>query len=339
MRVVCLVKTNLKGGTFEIRDVIEPSPKENQVKIKVNYFGLNYADVMAGAGLYRDCPPLPAILGYECTGTVIQCGKSVDQKWLGKKVIAFTRFGAYAEFVCTSAMGIEEIPENCKEENALPLGTQYATAIYAATEMVNLNENDFILVHAAAGGVGTALTQIGKWKKCKIIALSGSDEKENYVRKNGADYFINYKKTDYVKEIKKITPNGIDVSFNAVAGKTFKKDKSILGVGGRIVLFGASERMGGKFGIFSNIKLLFEIGFYSPVFLMMKTQGIIGFNMLKVGDEKPEVLKRCLEKAVQLTKEGIFNPHTSEIFDATKTQEAHQKLASGNTVGKIGVRW
>lgn len=339
MRAVCLVKTDLKGGTFEIREVPEPNPKEFEVKIKVNFFGLNYADVMAGAGLYRDCPPLPAILGYECTGTVIECGKSVDQKWLGKKVIAFTRFGAYAEYVCTVATGIAEIPENCKEENALPLGTQYATALYAALEMVNLNENDFILVHAAAGGVGTALTQIGKWKKCKIIALASSDEKEKYVRKNGADYFINYKKTDYVNEIKKIAPNGIDVSFNAVAGKTFKKDKSVLSVGGRIVLFGASERMGGKFGFFSNVKLLFEIGFYSPIFLMMKTQGIIGFNMLKVGDEKPEVLKRCLENAVRLTSEGIFHPHTSEIYEAANTKDAHQKLASGKTIGKIGVKW
>jgi NADPH:quinone reductase-like Zn-dependent oxidoreductase len=339
MKAVCLIKNTSKGGIFEIREKDTPLPKENEVQIKIEYFGINFADVMAGFGLYQAAPPLPSVLGYECTGYISAVGKNVSSEKIGKRVLAFTRFGSYAEFVCAPELGVVELPDSIKNEDALPLGTQYCTAWYAAMEMVVLQPENVVLIHAGAGGVGTALTQICKWKGCTVIALSGSDEKKDYILKNGADHFINYKKTDYEKEIKKIFPEGIDISFNAVAGSTFKKDKRLLSVGGRIVLFGAAERMGGKLGFISTLGLLFKIGFFSPVFMMMKTQGIIGVNMLNVGDKKPEVLKRCMINVVELTDKGIFKPFTSKIFDTNETGLAHQIMSQGKTIGKIGIKW
>jgi len=339
MKAVCLIKTSNKGGVFEIREKETPIPNANEVQIKIEYFGINYADVMAGYGLYQAAPALPSTLGYECTGYISAVGKNVSNEKIGRRVLAFTRFGSYAEFVCAPELGVVELPETIKNESALPLGTQYCTAWYAAMEMVVLQPGNVVLIHAGAGGVGTALTQICKWKGCTVIALSGSDEKKEYVLKNGADYFINYKKTDYEKEIKKLFPEGIDVSFNAVAGTTFKKDKRLLTVGGRIVLFGAAERMGGKLGIISTLGLLFKIGFYSPVFMMMKTQGLIGINMLNVGDKKPEVLKRCMNNVVDLAEKGILKPITTKIFKPEETGMAHQLMAKGKTKGKIGIKW
>jgi NADPH2:quinone reductase len=253
--------------------------------------------------------------------------------------LAFTRFGSYAEYVCAPELGAVELPDSIPNESALPLGTQYCTAWYAAMEMVVLHPGNIVLIHAGAGGVGTALTQICKWKGCTVIALSGNDEKKEYVLKNGADHFINYKKTDYEKEISKLFPQGIDVSFNAVAGSTFKKDKRLLAVGGRIVLFGAAERMGGKLGFLSTLGLLFKIGFYSPVFMMMKTQGLIGVNMLNVGDKQPEVLRKCMINSIELTEKGIFKPITTRIFKPVETGEAQRIMAEGKTIGKIGVKW
>lgn len=339
MKAVTLIKNTGKGGIFEIRNIEPPQPKENEVQIKIDYFGINFADVMAGFGLYQAAPPLPSVLGYECTGFISAVGKNISSGKIGKRVLAFTRFGSYAEYVCAPELGTVELPDSITNENALPLGTQYCTAWYASMEMVVLHPGNVVLIHAGAGGVGTALTQICKWKGCTVIALSGNDEKKNYVLNNGADHFINYKKTDYEAEIRRLFPKGIDVSFNAVAGSTFKKDKRLLSVGGRIVLFGAAERMGGKFGIFSTLNLLFKIGFPSPVFMMMKTQGVIGVNMLQVGDEKPEVLKRCMENVVQLTKEGIFHPKTTRIFSPQEVAEAHRIMSEGKTTGKIGVKW
>lgn len=339
MKAILLIKPSLSKPNFEIKEVANPTPKENEVQIKVNYFGINFADVMAGKGLYRDTPPLPAILGYESTGEITQVGKNVNENLIGKKVLAFTRFGSYAEYVCTSTDAIVELPQSLNEQNALALATQYSTAWYACHEMIHLNEGDPVLIHSAAGGVGTALIQICKWKGCKIIALTSNDLKVNYIKNNEADVIINYKKTDYVNEIKKQFPKGIQASFNAVAGSTFKKDKSLLAVGGRIVLFGAAERTSGKFGFFSNLKLLFQVGWFSPLFMMMKTNGIIGFNMLKVADEQPQVLKRCLENVVQLAEKGILNPYTSKTFSPDEINEAHLYLASGKNTGKVGIQW
>lgn len=339
MRTVTLIKNSNKGGIFKIQENENPLPKENEVQIKIEYFGINFADVMAGFGLYQAAPPLPSVLGYECSGYISAVGKNVSSEKIGKRVLAFTRFGSYAEYVCALELAVVELPDSITNENALPLGTQYSTAWYASMEMVVLHPGNIVLIHAGAGGVGTALTQICKWKGCTVIALSSNDSKKEYIMKNGADYFINYKKTDYEKEIKKLFPKGIDVSFNAVAGTTFKKDKRLLGVGGRIVLFGAAERMGGKLGIISTLGLLFKIGFYSPVFMMMKTQGLIGVNMLNVGDQQPEVLKRCMENVVELTKKGILNPITTKIYTHEETSLAHQVMSQGKTTGKIGVKW
>lgn len=339
MKALLLTQTSIKNPQFEIRELETPLPKENEVQIKVSHFGINFADVMAGRGSYRGTPPLPAILGYESIGTVSAVGKNSDNSLIGKKVLAFTRFGSYAEYVCTRNDAIVPIPENINDVDALALATQYSTAWYACAEMIHLAKGDTVLIHSAAGGVGTALTQLCKWKECQIIGLTSNDNKIEYIKNNGADLVINYKKMNYAEEVKKIVPNGVQATFNAVAGSTFKKDKSILGVGGRIVLFGAAERTNSTFGFFADLKLLFQVGFFSPLFLMMKTQGVIGFNMLEVADKEPLVLKRCLDNVSQLTIDGVLKPHSSKIFEANELLAAHQYLLDGKNLGKIGVKW
>lgn len=339
MKTVTLIRTSSGGGTFEIREKEKPAINESEVLIKVDYFGINFADIVAGCGLYKPAPPLPSVLGYECTGVISETGKNVPENLKGKRVLAFTRFGSYAEYVKAPVLAIALLPDSISNKDALPLGTQYCTAWFAAMESVVLHSGDVVLIHAAAGGVGTALTQICKWKGCTVIGLAGSDEKKEYILKNGADYFINYKKQNYAEEIKKHFAAGIDVSFNAVAGSTLKKDKSVLSPGGRLVMFGAAERSGKKFGIFSTLSLLVKTGFYSPLFLMMKSNGMIGINMLEIGDHKPMKLKKCMEQVVDLCEKGVLKPFTSEICKPEEMNSIHRKMLAGKTVGKIGVMW
>ena len=204
MKAAVLVKTGNPQTAFELREVPEPQLKANQVLIKVEVSGLNFADVMARNGLYREAPPLPSIIGYDVVGRVEAQGADVPDGLVGKRVTALSRFGGYAEFVATDYRGLAVIPEEMDAAEAVALATQYCTAYYAGYEMVNLHPGDHVLVHAAAGGVGTALTQLCKLKGCVVIGTSGSKDKFDYLKRNGVDHIINYREQDYSVEIEKL---------------------------------------------------------------------------------------------------------------------------------------
>jgi NADPH2:quinone reductase len=162
---------------FQLKDVPQPKPKGLQVLIKVEAFGLNFADVMARNGLYKDAPSMPSILGYDVVGEVIESSSDEYTYLIGKRVVAMTRFGGYAEYAVTDARACAVISAGMQAGSAAALATQYCTAYRAAYEAVNLFEGDNILIHAAAGGVGTALTQLAKLKGCTVYGTSSSEKK------------------------------------------------------------------------------------------------------------------------------------------------------------------
>ncbi|MBL4577282.1 MAG: zinc-binding dehydrogenase [Flavobacteriales bacterium] len=206
--------------------------------------------------------------------------------------------------------------------------------------MVNLFEGDHVLIHAAAGGVGTALIQLAKYKGCIIYGTAGSDEKLDYLRDLGVDFPINYRKKDFAVEIKSLRgTDGIDVVFDPVGGTNYKKSRKLLAHGGRIVSYGVSERSGKKGGIFADLKLVFNFGFLHPIMFLMNSQSTIGVNMLRIGDHQPDVLKRCLEGVVQLSEKGVLKPHLGGTFSVRRIDEAHELLGSRKSIGKIVIEW
>ena len=225
MKAVYLTKKGNAHQAFEIRKTETPKIKfEDDVLIKVEAFGLNYADVMARNGLYKDAPPMPSILGYEVVGTVEKVGKDCDQSLIGKRVVSFTRFGGYAEYAISKSFGVS-IVNDMDAGVALSIATQYVTAYYMTNIINNLYEVDKVMIHAGAGCVGTALIQLCKLKGCIVFANAGAPEKLDYIKKQGADYALNYRLEDYEIEINKILKGDkLDCTFNPIAGSTFKKD-------------------------------------------------------------------------------------------------------------------
>lgn len=340
MRAAVLIKTGSADKAFEIREVDYPKIEGLEVLIKVEGFGLNFADVMARNGLYQDAPPLPSILGYDVVGEVIEAATDEAKHLLGKRVVAMTRFGGYAEYAKTDYRACAVISDQISLTKATALATQYCTAYYAAYECTNVFEGDHILIHASAGGVGTALTQLCKHKGCTIYGTTGSDSKFDYLRSNGVDFPINYRKSDYELEVKKL--NGgrlLDVAFNSVGGTTFKKDFRLLEKGGKSIIYGAAERSGKKGGAIATLGLAWNFGVLSPIQLLMQSKGVIGINMLRIADYKPLVLKRCLEEVVRMTEEGILNPEEGGTFYIEQIGEAHAYLESRKSTGKIAVTW
>jgi len=339
MKAIFLIKTGKPETAFEAREIPVPVPEENQVLIKTEASGLNFADVMARLGMYKDAPPIPCILGYELVGRIEKIGKGVRNLIAGQRVLTFTRFGAYAEYVVADYRGVVPIPQDMDAGVACALATQYCTAWYAAEEMVKLNEGDHVLVNAAAGGVGIALVQIAKRKKCIVYGTCGSDEKIEFLKKSGVDFPINYLKQDFYEAIRNIRgKQGLDVVFDSVGGSNFKKGKNLLGHGGRIVGYGAAERVGGS-SFFSTLSLAWNFGFFSPITLIMKSQAIIGVNMLRIAETKPEILQRCIQQVLTLTMQGELKPHVGGIFPAERISEAHAFLESRKSIGKIIVSW
>jgi NADPH2:quinone reductase len=221
---IVLVKNGAAAHAFERRVITIAAPKENEVVIDSEAFGLNYADVMARRGIYREAPPLPCVVGYEVVGKVVTIGKNVSPTLLGKRVVAFCRVGGYAQKVVTQDHAVMEI-QHTPAETAMALCTQAVTAYYMAAYLAPIRKNEKVLIHAAAGGVGNLLIQLAKRQGAVVFATIGSEHKRDLVLRLGADYCLNYTKVAYEKEIENILQSDrLDASFNPVGGNTLKKD-------------------------------------------------------------------------------------------------------------------
>lgn len=335
-----LTKKGDADKAFELREFELPKLEENNVIVEVEAFGLNYADVMARRGLYREAPPMPCIVGYEAVGRVVEAGPGADQSLVGKRVVAFCRFGGYAKHLITWDYAVVPVGEEEDANQLLALCTQAVTAYYMAEYLTPVHAADIVLIHAAAGGVGTLLIQLAKMKGATVIAKVGGEQKEKLVKELGADYVVNYRKSEYTDQVKAaLNGRRLDVSFNPVAGSTYKKDMALLGSGGRMILFGGSELASGKLGILSALGFVFKMGRIMPIALMMRSKNILGVNMLKIADNKPVVLEYCLKEVVKLYQEGKLKPQSGGMYPADKLNEAHAALESGKTTGKLGVKW
>jgi NADPH2:quinone reductase len=332
-----LVRNGRAEKAFELREQEDPKPQPNEVLIDVEGFGLNFADVMARLGSYPECPPLPTVIGYDVAGHIKELGSEVKDLKVGDRVTALTLFGGYTQRVATDQRAVAKIPESMDLSQATSLTTQYCTAWYCAVHHVNLFPGDKVLIHAAAGGVGTALVQIAKWKGCEIFGTAGSPEKLEYLRKMGVDHPINYRKQDFEAEVKKIAPGGIDVVFDPTGGKSVKKGFNLLTAGGRNVLFGAASMSDAN--VFGKISAGLGFGIYHPAEFMMSSRALIGVNMLRIGQQRPEILKRCLNGVIQAIENGHIEAPGGEVYPHTDLAKAHEMLEKRKTTGKLAISW
>lgn len=339
MKGIYIVKHGHADEAFEVRETPKPVPKPGEVLVKVEGFGLNFADVMARKGMYEDAPPIPSLIGYDVVGKVERVGANVTNVTEGDRVTALTRFGGYAEFALTDARAVARIPEHISIPGATALTTQYCTAYYCAAEMVNLYPGDRVLIHSAAGGVGTALMQYAVHKKCEIFATTGSSSKVEMLKQMGAHHVIDTSKVEFDEYIDEVTKgDGVDVIFDAVGAGFMRKGIGALASGGRIVCYGAAQ-MTDATNIFSKLGKAIQFGIYHPAIFMMSSKSMIGVNMLRIADNKPHVLQRCLENVVRLVEEGVFKPQEGKVFKAEDIAEAHKYLEGRQSTGKVACEW
>ncbi len=331
---------------FEFRSISDPQPNPTQVILDVEASGLNFADVLARQGSYPDCPPLPAIIGYEAVGRIRSLGLEATRNGrlkVGTRVVAFTRFGGYASRIAVSEFAAVEIPDDWDAATATSLATQGCTAYVAAEEMVRIQRGDLVLVQAAAGGVGSLLVQLAKRRGAIVFGTAGSEAKLEMLRKHGVDYPINYRTQEFdgaIREIlKKRGENGIDIVFDSLGGSHVKRGMSLLRAGGRMLCFGAANLAGDRKNPLRVLKTVAGFGLIHHISLMTSSRSVLGLNMLRIADQRPSVLARALHEIVQLAKRGEIKPWPAKSFPVSEIAQAHELLASRDSAGKIAVLW
>ena len=342
MKALQLVRFGSPDNAFELRELPEPRPGAGEVSIDVSASGLNFADVIARSGAYPDCPPLPCTLGYEVVGRIRELGAGVTGVTVGQRVIAFTRFGGYASCVVTRAAAAVPIPDALSDGAAAALATQGATAWFMAEDTLRLHAGEHVLVQAAAGGVGLILVQLAKARGCVVYGTASSPEKLDYLRSIGVDHPIQYTKVDFadaIREIQGTTRRGLDVVYDSLGGSYYAKARKLLCAGGRIVCFGAAAAAGEKKSLLKLLGLAWGFGLTWPLPWLMESKGFLGVNMLRISDEKPATLQRCLAGVVKFWASGQLKLHVGGEFPAEQVAEAHKALGGRGTMGKVILRW
>src|SRR5919106_6781532 len=231
------------GGpeVLKVEERPDPDVSPGEVRIAVRAAGINFADTMARIGLYLDAPKPPCVLGYEVAGEVESVGEGVTDLTPGDRVIAGTRFGGQAELVAVPASQAQPLPERLSFEQGAAFPVNYATAYAALVVMAGVKAGERVLIHAAAGGVGIAATQIAKARGAEVFGTA-SASKHGAIGAQGVDHPIDYRTGDFAAEVRRITGGeGIDVAMDALGPASFRKDYRLLREGGRLVMYGYSE--------------------------------------------------------------------------------------------------
>jgi NADPH:quinone reductase-like Zn-dependent oxidoreductase len=327
------------GGpeVLKIEERPDPKPGPGEVRVKVRAAGINFADVLARMGLYEDAPKPPCVVGYEFAGDIESVGEGVTDFSPGQRVLGGCRFGGYAELVVTGASELLPLPDDWSYDEGAALVVHYVTAYAGLVRYGSLRPGEDVLLHAAAGGVGIAATQVARAEGAGTIYGTASRSKHDVIRSLGVDHPIDYTTQDFRKEVRRIAGEDqpLDLVMDAIGGSSFRKSWSLLGAGGRLVCFGASSVMqGDRRSVRALARSLATTPVFHPLSMMRSSRSVIGLNMLRLWDAKGS-----FDEYLAPLREGIasgkLRPVVAEAFPLERAADAHRFLAERRNIGKV----
>lgn len=322
---------------LEVREARDPIPKHGELRIQVAAAGVNFADVMGRMGMYPDLPPLPVVPGYEVAGRVDAVGDGVESDWIGRDVLALTRFGGYSEAVCVPEAQVLTRPEGMSAEVGAALPVNYLTAWQLLHVMGSLHAGETVLVHSAGGGVGIAAIQLAKHAGARVFGTA-SASKHDRLKALGVDACIDYNSEDFEMRVRELTHGrGVELALDAVGGASFAKSYRCLAPTGRLGMFGLSaaaprKRRSLRRALLPVIRT-FRMRF-SPRRLMDENKAVFGVNLGHLWDETDRVAA-WLERLVALFTEGPVRPIVDRVFPFDRVAEAHHYLQDRKNLGKV----
>ena len=297
-----------------------PTPAAGEVLIKVAAAGINYADLAQRQGTYLTRSHTPMTPGFEVAGTVEAVGPEVAFPPLGTRVVAFAN-GGYAEYTTANVGTVIPIPDTLDFTHAAAFPVQGLTAYQLLHESGRLQAGESVLVHAAAGGVGTLAIQLAKLMGAgKVIGTASSEAKLDLIRRLGADVAINYTEEDWAEQVKAATEGqGADIILEMVGGETAEKSLQCLAPFGRMVIFGAAS---GQIAQFTGIQLMY------------KNQAIIGY-WLSAWMSRPDRIAAAAMELMQFLASGKLQIIVGSTYPLAEAVKAHQAIAARQTMGKV----
>ncbi|HXB15051.1 MAG TPA: medium chain dehydrogenase/reductase family protein [Solirubrobacteraceae bacterium] len=328
MRAVVITK---HGGpeVLQVQERPDPALGAGEVRIQVAAAGINFADVMARMGLYRDAPKTPCVVGYEVAGTILELGEGVEGLQPGQRVVAGTQFGGYASQVVVPADDVVELPEKLSFEQGAAVPVNYATAWAGLIGYGNLQPGERVLVHSAGGGVGIAATQIAKRFGAEVYGTA-SPSKHERCREVGVDRALDYTSPGWERGI-----GQFDVILDAVGGKSFRTSYDLLAPGGRLVAFGASSVVSGeRKNIPTALKAVLRMPRFNLIKQMQESKAVIGLNMLTLWKDRG-TLRPWIEPLTAMLLDGTIDPVVGGVFDFEQAGEAQTTIVERRNVGKV----
>lgn len=339
MRAVVITR---HGGpeVLAVRELPDPAVDPGRVRIEVRAAGINFADLMARSGMYPDAPPLPSVVGYEVAGIVEAVGEGVESCAAGDRVMAATRFGGHAELCSVAARDVLPLPAEMSFEQGAAVPVNYGTAYAGVVLMGGLREGDRLLVHAAAGGVGIAATQLAAARGAEVFGTA-SAAKHDAIRAQGVDHAIDYRTVDFEAEVLRLTGDeGIDIAFDAIGPTSFRKDYRLLRPGGRLVCYGLSEVQSGEGrDLAAAVKGLVRMTtatmpWWKSMAIMNENKGVFGLNMLHWWDREGS-LDRVVAPLADDLAAGRLEPVVAASFPFDEAAAAHRYIHERRNVGKV----
>jgi NADPH:quinone reductase-like Zn-dependent oxidoreductase len=321
MRVVVIPD---HGGpdVLRVEERVEPPAPPGHVRIDVKAAGVNFADTMARTGLYPDAPKPPMVVGYEVAGTVTGSGE---------RVMAGTRFGGYASQVVVPAQDVVALPDGLSFEKGAAIPVNYSTAWAALVRYGSLRAGERVLVHAAAGGVGIAATQIAKRHGAEVHGTA-SAAKHGRIRELGVDVAHDYRSRGWHRGLE----GSFDMVLDALGGASFARSYKLLRPGGRLVAFGASSVQRGekKDLLRAAPQALSMVRGFNLLRQMSDSKAVIGLNMLRLWDDRG-TLDPWIAPLKDLLADGTIRPVVSDAVPFDRAADAHRILAERRNVGKV----
>jgi NADPH:quinone reductase len=308
---------------MELVEVPIPAPGPGQLLVRVLAAAANFPDVLMALGTYQVRPPLPFCPGVELCGEVVQVGPEVNAFASGDRVIggAVLPHGGFAEYALMSAASAMPAPAVLDDAEAAPFNVTYQTGWFGLHRRAGLQAGETLLVHAAAGGVGSGAVQLGKAAGARVIGVVGGPEKAAVARELGCDVVVDRRSEDFVAVVKEVTGGrGADVVYDSVGGDAFRRSTKCIAFEGRIVVVGFASG---------------DIPSAALNHALVKNYSILGLHWGLYERLDPAAVRACRVELIRLAEAGAIRTLVSERLTLSDVPDGLRRLAAGTTTGRL----